>query len=424
MGRVLSLLNSLLLMSCADAATYFPPDDDFIRRAETLGVSQAMWDRAEYAAISFPHAYRFTSYYRISSDKPGSQVRPETWQPGASLDLAGLRGQDADADHDLLTLLRDRLKNHAMVVLQHNRLVHQHFFNGMDEHSTHLDMSVTKSFTAILAAIAVAEKKLDMSRRVDDYLPELRGTALEGATVQEVADMQSGLDIPTPEFMSWDPRMTHAQNWNGKNDAGLHGVMAYIQLIDKRNYAPGEVYQYQDPNSEVLGMVVEKATGENLADYLEDKLWQRIGAEQDALWMSGPDGFVVASGGLNMTTRDLARVGTVLLNNGKNYLGDQIIPRGFLDALWSGNDKVRAAWQRGAEAALAPEAWYKDQFRVVELGGYKLLVMIGIHGQVLVVEKSKGAVIAMNGGYPQTESPRLVNLIFYQVILSILNQLE
>jgi len=176
-------------MSCADAATYFPPDDDFIRRAETLGVSQAVWDRAEYAAMSFPHAYRFTSYYRISSDKPGSQVPPETWQPGAPLELA---------------------------------------------------------------------------------------------------DMQSGLDIPTPEFMSWDPLMTHAQNWNGKNDAGLHGVMAYIQLIDKRKYAPGEVYQYQDPNSEVLGMVVEKATGENLADYLEEKLWHRIGAEQDALKQNLP----------------------------------------------------------------------------------------------------------------------------------------
>ncbi len=324
----------------------------------------------------------------------------------------------------MFTLIRDRLKNQALDLLKGDKLVHQHFFNGMNENSTHLDMSVTKSFTATLAAIAVKEGKLDMSKRVEAYLPEMKGTAFEGVSIQEVADMRSGLSIPTPQFLSWDPRLTQSQNWNGENDSGLHGVKEYLKLITDRKYPIGEVYQYQDPNTELLGMVVEKATGIKLAEYLEDKIWKRVGAENDAFWMSGPDGFVVASGGLNMSTRDLARIGLVILNDGKNYVGERIIPKSFLDAIWQGNEKVRKAWKSGKESALAPDGWYKDQYRVLNIKGHKILVMVGIHGQVLAMEKKSGVIVAMNGGYPQTETPRMANLIFHQIIPAILDELK
>jgi hypothetical protein len=406
------------MKNASSPASYHPVDEEFVKEAATLGVSQAVWDQSEHVGMSFPHAYRYTTHYRI-----GPALAPEQWQRGTSLDLTMLKGIDADGELDLATLLRDRLKNHSMVVLQGDALVHQHFYNGMDEHSTHLDMSVTKSFTAILAAVAVAEDKLDMSRSVEYYLPELKGTAFAGCTVQEVSDMRSGLDIPTAEFMSWDPLMTQSQNWNGENDSGLHGVNEYVKSLRERKYPPGKVYQYQDPNTEVLGMVVESATGQKLADYLQKNVWTRIGAENDARWMSGPDGFAVASGGLNITTRDLARTGKVILNGGKNYLGEPVIPEDFLDALWRGNDEVRSAWKLGDEVVYAPDGWYKDQFRVITINGHKLLVMIGVHGQVLAVEKNADVVIAMNGGYPQTESPRMVNLIFFQVIPAILHEL-
>ncbi len=409
------------------AATYHQADQVFIKQSESLGVSQSAWDSAEYAAVSFPHAYKYTSHYRIGRDLLGSGesvLMPEQWQESSLLDITKLTGADADGEHSLDIILRDRLKNHSMVVLKGDELAHQHFYNGLNKDSTHLDMSVTKSFTAMLAGIAVSEGKLDMSKKVEFYLPEMKGTAFEGASIQEVADMRSGLNIPTPKFLSWDPRLTHSQDWNGKNDSGLHGAKAYLKLITERKYAVGKKYQYQDPNTELLGLVVEKATGVKLADYLEAKIWTNVGAENDAFWMSGPDGFVVASGGLNMSTRDLARIGKVILNDGKNYIGEQVIPKAFLDNLWAGNDEVRSAWKTGKEAALAPDGWYKDQFRVININGHKVLYMVGIHGQVLAMEKSSGVVIAMNGGYTQTETPRMANLIFYQVIPAILEQLK
>lgn len=422
---LIALLVVLTTTIGAQAATYHQPDKQFIERMESFGIPLSAWDSPEYAAVSFPHAYKLTRHYRISKGLLGSSesvLVPEQWKSG-SLDLAALKGEDGDGELPLATLLRDRLKNHSMVVLKGDQLIHQHFTDGMTKDSTHLDMSVTKSFTSILAGIAVSEGKLDMSKKVEEYLPELKGTGFEGTTIQDVADMRCGLDIPTPKHKSWDPRFTLAQEWNGPNDSGLHGIKEYLVLIKKRKYPIGEVYQYQDPQTEVLGMVVEKATGTKLADYLEAKVWKNIGAENDAFWMADPDGFVVASGGLNMTTRDLARVGRVILNDGKNYVGEQVIPQKFIEAIWQGNGEVRAAWKKGKEVALAADGWYKDQFRVSNIKGHKVLAMVGIHGQVLAMEKESGVVIAMNGGYPQTETPRMVNLIFYQTIPAILDAL-
>ena len=101
-----------------------------------------------------------------------------------------------------------------------------------------------------------------------------------------------------------------------------------------------------------------------------------------------------------------------------------ICPKTFLDAIWEGNEAVRSAWKKGKEVAMAPDGWYKDQYRILNIRGHKILVMVGIHGQILAMEKSSGVVIAMNGGYPQTETPQMVNLAFFQIIPAILDELR
>ncbi len=419
------VMTTLITVQAVSAAELLPPDEVFLEQAAAIGVTQEHWDSPEFAAVTFPNAYRFTRHYRISRGLLGSGedvLAPEAWRgDGTALDLSTLHGNDADGRLNLETLLRDRLKNHAMVVLKGDRLLHQHFWNGMDQDSTHLDMSVTKSFTAILAGIAVSDGQLDMTKPIESYLPEFEGTAFEGVPVQDAADMISGLDIPTPPFLSWDPKFTESQEWNGPNDSGLKGVSEYLRTIEKRKYDIGTHYQYQDPNTEILGLVTEAAIGQGIHTYLQEKIWKRVGMENDAFWMADPTGFVVASGGLNMTTRDLARFGRLMLNDGKNYVGEQVVPKAFIDAVWKGNDKVRAAWKFGKEAALAPNGWYKDQIRVLDIKGHRIMVFIGIHGQSLIMEKDTGIVIAMNGGYPQTETHRMNAMLFLEAVPAILD---
>jgi hypothetical protein len=111
----------------------------------------------------------------------------------------------------------------------------------------------------------------------------------------------------------------------------------------------------------------------------------------------------------------------MFLLRGKNQKGEQIVPEGFSDALWEGNDRVRAAWAMGKEAELAPNGWYKDQIRAPDIDGHKIMAFVGIHGQVLVMEPESETVIAMNGGYPRTETERMNSLLFLQVIPAILD---
>ncbi len=395
-----------------------PPDAAFLEQTEQFGVTQENWDSAEHASVTFPNAYKFTRHYVVER----GSIEPEVWKDErGTLDLASLSGNDADGPHDLMSLLRDRLKNHSMVVLKDDRLLHQHFWNGMTAESTHLDMSVTKSFTAMMAGVAAAEGLIDMSAPVETYLPNFTGTAFESVSVQDVADMISGLDIPTPPFLSWDPRFTQSQEWNGPNDSGLSGIDEYLVTIENRKYEPGTHYQYQDPNTEILGLITEAATGVGLAEFMQDRLWTKIGVEGDAYWQADPAGYTVASGGLNMRTRDLARVGRMFLNGGRNHLGEQVIPEAYINAVWEGNDRVRAAWKLGKEAAIAPDGWYKDQKRILDLKGHRVMVFVGIHGQTLVMERDTNTLIAMNGGYTQTETERMKIMLFLEIVPAILS---
>jgi len=420
--KLLTLLIGLGLSSAATCADFQPAEQGFLDHAAQMTITQQNWDTAEYAASTLPNAYKFTNHYHISRGLLGSDqptLTPESLKAGAPLDFNAIKVDSMDGEMSLNAFLRDRLKNHSMVVLKGNELLHEHYWNNMDEHSTHLDMSVTKSFTSMLASVAVAEGKLDMSKKVTDYLPELKNTAWKDATVQEVADMRTSLKLEVTPHKSWDERMTSSQSWHGDMSKTYpNGVADYMQLVTDIKAPMGSKYSYQCINTEVLGKIVESVTGENLADLLESRIWKKVGMENDAYLMSDATGFPVASGGLNATTKDLARMGRVLLNNGKNYVGEEVIPEAFIKSLLEGNDEVRSAWKKGKESALA-DGWYKDQFRILDIPGRTILAMVGIHGQVVAMDMKSNTVVAMNGGYPQTETPRMAMMIFYKALPAI-----
>ncbi|NKF49126.1 serine hydrolase [Shewanella sp. WXL01] len=415
--KLKALSIALLLSSAfaAQAATFHGPDKEFIGAAEASGVPAALWDNAEYAASTFPNAYKFTPSYKIKA----SGVAPEQFKKGAQLDFEKIQIAAIDGEMSLNDYLRDRVKNHSLVVLKGDKLLHEHYWNGMNETSTHLDMSVTKSFTAMLAGIAADQGKLDVSKQVTFYLPELKGTAWDGATVQETADMRTNVVQEIQKHKSWDTRMTDSQGWTGDHSATYpQGIQSYFPLVKEVSEPMGTKYSYQCINTEVLGKVVEAATGEKLADLLEQNFWGKVGMANDANYQADFAGNPVASGGLNAATKDLARVGRTLVNGGKNYKGEQVVPAQFIKDILAGNDKVRSAWLKGKESALA-EGWYKDQFRVLNIGGRTIMAMVGIHGQILAMDHKTGTVVAMNGGYPQTETPRMAIAIFYQALPAI-----
>ncbi|MCL1036072.1 beta-lactamase family protein [Shewanella submarina] len=416
-----SIIAVMLGLVCvgAQASSFHGPDKAFLAQAEAVGVTQQNWDSGKNAKLTMQHAWRFTHHYVLEK---GEYVHHLGEASG--LDLTKLAALDVDGVHPMDVIIRDRLNQEALVILKDGKLVDEYYFNGLSQSSTHLQMSVTKSFTSMTLATLVAEGKVDMNAPITTYLPELKSSpAFANATVQQVADMRSGIKIEAEPDKSWDERMTIVQDWNGVNTTHpeLESVLDFASLLNARSdVATGEAYDYQCINTEMLGLIVSRVTGRPLAEELEARLWKKVGFEQDAKLMANAKGEAVGSGGLNATPRDVARMMDVVINGGKNRAGEQVVPKAFIDNLLAGTQEAKAAWKLGPESQLAPNAWYQDQLRVFNHDGHTFIAFVGIHGQVTVGEPATGVVIHMNGAQEQTQATRTVAITFLDVIPTLL----
>ena len=418
--KTIALAIFLTSAVCANATTFEQPDQDFIESASSIGMTGENWDTPEFVASAMPHVYKFSHSYTL---RRGDYVR-ELKKSKRPLDLERVMVQEFDGPVSAKDFLMNRMQNHNAVIITDGEILHEHYGNGLDEFSTHLDMSVSKSFTAMAAAIAVGKGLLNWEDRAIEHVPELEGTAFETATVQEISDMRTAVVLaPGTTEKYWDTRLSEAQGYYGqeKSKAYPNGTMDFFPLITERqDYAMGEKYDYQDVNSELLGLIVDRASGESFTTILEQDLLQKAGIAADAHFMSDKKGLAMGSTGMNMATKDLARVGLLFLNEGRNEKGEQVLPAKFVSDLWEGNDTVRSAWLKGKESALA-DGYYKDQFRVLEVGGYRVLAMVGVNGQMCAMNRETNTVIALNGAYPMAETPRFAVMQFHQFIPAILD---
>ncbi|MGF1753435.1 beta-lactamase family protein [Vibrio makurazakiensis] len=398
------------------------PDAEFIQKVAHAGITQDNWDSGKAAKLTMKNAYRFTHHVELSKSEYTHDIGK-----ASGFDLNSVTAQDFDGEQPMSIILRDRLNQESLVILKNGQLVDEFYWSGMHKDRTHLMMSVTKSFTSMTLAILANDGLVDMDSPITKYIPELKTSpAYAKATVQEVADMRSGVLVKGINGKSWDERMTSVQEWNGPNAyPEISSVAEFGALLGARDkIEPGEAYDYQCINTEMLGMVITSVTEKTVSEVMEEKLWKKVGFEHNAYMQTNSQGEAVASGGLNATTRDVARMMDVLVNNGKNRRGEQIVPKAFVDSLITGNNDVKSAWKKGKESKLVSDAWYKDQVRTFNVDGHKFLAFVGIHGQVVIGEPSTGIVLAMTGAQDERESHRTVLMTFLNVVPSILIALK
>ena len=401
------------------AATLHTPDKAFLEAASAVGITQQNWDHGVLARTTMINAYRFTPHVELKTGDYSHDLGK-----ASGLELSKLSGHDIDGEYPLDVIIRDRLNTDALVILKDGKLVDEYYWNGMDKDRTHLMMSITKSFTSMTLSQLVAEGKVDMNALITDYLPELKASpGFARATVQEVADMRSGIKIDFTPGMLWDERMTHVQEWYGKNQyPELESVLDFGATLNKQlDTEAGITYDYQCANTEMLGMIVQRVTGKSLAENMEARIWKKVGFENNAYLQSNSNGEAVGSGGLNAVPRDVAKMMDVLVNGGKNRAGEQIIAPEFINNLLEGNEEVRIAWANGSESKMAKDAWYKDQIRTFNIKGHKFLAFVGIHGQVTIGEPSTGIVLHFNGSQPEHQAKRTVAMTFLDVVPTLLS---
>lgn len=286
----------------------------------------------------------------------------------------------------------------GIVVLHRGKIVYERYFGVLTPEGQHAAMSVTKSVVGTLGATLVAEGRIDASKRVVDYVPELAHSAFANASVRQVLDMTTGLkyseDYADPNAEVW----AHAQAGNPlPKPKGYTGPRTYYEFLQSVQLEGehGVAFSYKTINTDVLGWVIARVSGRNVAQLLSERIWSRLGAEQDAYFTVDSIGTPFAGGGLNTGLRDLARFGEMLRNDGQ-FNGQQIIPQAVVTDIRQGGDKQ--AFAKAGYALL--KGWsYRSMWWVTNKDGGAFMAR-GVHGQRIYIDPKAQMVIVRYASHP------------------------
>ncbi len=215
----------------------------------------------------------------------------------------------------------------GFLVLHRGTIVAEHYFNGLTPDAPHLLMSISKSMTSAVAGVLAGSGALPVSARVEDVVPELRGTSFEGATVQDLLDMRAGTRFDEDYDNPAADVRTYERVYLWRPDDGQprpQGALGYFATL--ANDGPhGGPFRYRSILTDVLAWVIERAAGDRLHRLIARELWQPMGAEFDAEITVDAHGNPMADGGICATLRDLARFGQLFQQHGR-AAGRVVVP--------------------------------------------------------------------------------------------------
>ena len=324
-----------------------------------------------------------------------------TQLPREPKDLSGLVFEMADSKKMTVKEMLDMTYTDGFIVLHDGKVAFEKYYNGMKPNTRHLLMSVSKSVTGTLAGILVMDGRLNPAAKVVDYIPELKKSpGFADTTVREVLDMTTSIvfsedyDDPKAEVVSHEK----ATAWRGRTPLADKGLYAFAQTIKKDQRAHGDLFHYASINTDVLGWLIERASGQRYIDFMSDAIWSKLGAEHDAQISVDYHGSAVANGGFCITLRDLARFAQMVLDDGL-YNGRQIVSSGWIDDIrFNGNN---SAWKPTKYGKVWSDGFYRNQWYVTrdDQGSF---FAVGVNGQHIWINPTTRVVIVKLSSFPKS----------------------
>lgn len=209
----------------------------------------------------------------------------------------------------------------AFLIIKNDSIWSESYYDGYDKDAKSNSFSMAKSIVSACLGKAILEGKIkSLDQKVSDFFPEFKEGKSASMTVGDLSSMASGLD--------WDESYYSPFSITTRAyfDEDLNGVILGLKGVE----VPATSYKYLSGNTQLLAMCIEKATGESLADYVSDKFWKPMGAENEALWQTDKEnGIVKAYCCIASNARDFARFGKLYKQNGK-WNGQQILDSTFV----------------------------------------------------------------------------------------------
>lgn len=374
-------LGVLLLAPMAPAAPSFSPTGP---EAVAFGAEGnfPVGDRATWLNEEF----RIGSFSRYDSIFPSQRVAPapQPWQfqraeaePAIHYEFGGRRFPLGEyLQHFPVT---------GILLLQGDTILLERYQYGRTDVDRFMSASMAKSITALLAGIALGDGRIrSLDDPAENYVPELAGTPYGETTVRVLLQMSSGVEFDVAGGERKDSRTEKLID--GVFTPGANPV-AVLADSRKRIAPPGTHFQYSSGDTELAGLVVSRATGKSLTNYLGEKIWTPIGAEAAATWWADTSGQELTFSGFNAVLRDYARLGRLLAHDGA-WNGRQVIPKSYL---------VAATTNRPEDPHLLPGAatpYYGYGFQIwIFPGPERRFVLRGAQSQYIFVDPASKLVL-------------------------------
>lgn len=361
-------------------------------------VTTGNWGTAPFNRWSFQHVQELFPTCRLARS-PGAPLA----LPHAERPVLQLTHDAPDGTRTSVAAMLERACCDAFLVGQGGCIVAEHYFNGAGPDSTHLLNSVTKSFVGMLAGIGVERGQLDTSAPITRYLPELDNAAWRGTTVRHLLDMTAAAryseDYSDPQTDFWKESAVVGWRPAQVDDRTPTCLLDYARALDGQDMQNGSMFHYRTVCTNVLGMVLERTMGERLATLLETEIWSRLATEHDASIVVDRSRFPFVGAGMSATARDLLNFGLMMLNDGR-LGGRQIVPAAWIADTVAGDSTSRDCFAKGQYGQVMPGWHYRNQVWIAS-SEQAVMLAIGIHGQLVYMDKARDLVIVMLSSQPE-----------------------
>lgn len=275
----------------------------------------------------------------------------------------------------------------SFIVVHKDTVVYEKYFSMLpaDQHTL---QSVTKVITATLITSLINEKKIDINKSIETYIPELKGSDWQGISIRNILNMQSGMDIRSIDFETGPFTNPQHKNYQLESALGIlpkadntpASVYKFIAGM-KKDTIPGLQAAYSNINTFVLGWLAEKMTGKKYADLVSEKIWQPMGASSDAYTCVSEKGIAWPHGGISATLRDLARFGMLFTKTEIKVRNESLISFAQLKEIFDAPP---------IKNSFAPLKWAYQW----DLASDGIMMKSGFGGQALYIDPENEIVIA------------------------------
>jgi len=395
------------LLAWAAAVASDPSAGSYPHASEPIGTVEQIYDGAlmpDEAVATFRNIDRL---FPTRTIKAGGTVRE---LPQAERRLTNFSFEYQGAAYDLYDVMA--LDNFtALLVLKDGKVAYETYQRGNTERTRWMSMSVAKSITSTLTAIAIEEGLIaGLDARVTDYVPALAGSAYDGVSVRDVLLMASGVRWDETYGNPASDRRALLKAQISQQPGAAMRLMASLP----RAAPPGTVNNYSTGETQVLAEVVRGAVGRPLAEYLSEKVWVPYGMEADAKWwLDSPDGVEIGGSGISATLRDYGRFGQFILEGGK-IDGRSILPEGWM------REAAGPTTLKGGAALDYGYMWWTGWTDAARADG--AFAAIGIQGQNIYINPKRNVVIVTFGAQPKPVGKEPVDqMAFFDAIAARLD---